>query len=116
MTTPCDGVITEPKPPKQPSVPTWDGNIFNATNTIGISGATVRLFHCDDGTSTEVDDTTTNSNGDYSFSGFDPGYYYYVKVDMTGPMSGLAPASGTNNPTSALPVGPSQSGIDLGFV
>ena len=115
MTTPCDGIINDPKPPDQPSIPDWGGTISNVTSAGGISGATVRLFKCDGGTSTEIDDTTTDSNGDYSFSGFDPGFYYYVKVDMTGPMSGLAPASGTSNPTAALPVGPSQSSVNLGF-
>ena len=115
MTTPCNDVINEPKPPIAPEVPTWDGRILNAATTSGISGATVRLFQCDDGDATEIDSTTTTSSGDYSFSGFDPGFYYFVQVDMTGPMSGLSPSSGTSNPTDALPVGPSQTEINLSF-
>ena len=116
MSDPCDDVITDPKPPSAPVDPTWGGAITSGTTTNGIAGATVRLFQCDGQTSTEVDDTTTDSNGDYQFSGFDPGFYYYAQADMTGPLSGMSVASGSENPTAALPVGPSQSGVDMAFV
>ena len=117
MSTPCDAIVNDPKPPIVPPSPNWGGQVLDATSTSGISGVTVRLFQCDGSTSTEVADTTTDTNGNYSFSGggFGPGYHYYAECDMTGPLAGKSVASGSSNPSAALPVGPSQSGIDFTF-
>ena len=118
MPTPCDAIVNEPSPPISPPVPVWEGNVSDATTTSPVSGATVRQFQCQgSSTPTEIDDTTTDTNGDYSFSGgdFDSGHYYYAQCDMTGPLSGMSVASGSMNPTAALPVGPSQSGVDFVF-
>ena len=92
------------------------GTVTDAATASGISGATMRLFRCDGQTSTEVGDTQTDSSGDYSFDDIDAGHYYYAQADMTGPLTGKSVASGSANPTAALPVGPSQSGVDLAFV
>ena len=117
MTSPCDPVVHQPKPPAGPPEPDWDGTVYNAATTSGISGVTVRLHQCDGQTSTEVADTTSDSNGEYGFGGgdFDAGFYYFAKCDMSGPLSGMTVASGSSNPTAALPVKPSQSGVDFSF-
>ena len=117
MATPCEDVINEPKPPVTMAIPIWEGRILNSSLAIGIVGATIRLFQCRDNMPVEVDTTRTDSFGTYKFGYglFDPGFYYFVQVDMTGPMSGLSLSSGTSNPTDALPVGPSQTEINLTF-
>ena len=117
MTTPCDAVINSPKPPEHDPEPTWGGNVFNATTSSGVQGATVRLFKCNGTSVTEVDDVLTNSNGDYEFSGggFVPEFYYYAKVDVSGPLAGMSPITSTPNPCVANGVGPNVSDVDFGF-
>ena len=116
MTSPCDAIVNAPIPPTTPPEPYWDGTVSNATTSSGISGATIRLFKCNGTNSpSEVDSTTTDSNGDYRFEGFAPGSYYFAQADMTGPLFGMTVASGSENPTEALPVGPSRSGVDMVF-
>ena len=110
---PCAAVNGKPAPPVPPADPEWEGAVLDTSTNTGVSGATVRIFVCSAGSGTEVDGTTTDSNGDYSFS-VSGGAYYYVAADMTGPLSGMSVSSGYDNPTDALGLGDSVN-VDLGF-
>ncbi len=110
---PCDDVNGAPDPPVPPTEPTWTGTVYNDNTNTGVSGATIRIYRCNAGTSTEVDDTTTDSSGDYSFT-IAGGEYYYVQADLSGPLNGLTVASGYQNPTDAEGLGDSVD-VDLRF-
>ena len=110
---PCDAVNGKPEPPTPPANPLWTGRVLDTVSDTGVSGATVRIFVCANGSATEVDDTTTDSNGDFSFT-VSGGAYYYVAADMSGPLSGMTVSSGYDNPTDALGLGDSVD-VDLGF-
>ena len=112
---PCDAVASDPEPPGGPIEPIWVGTVLDTSTNTGVSGATVRIYVCANGTPAEVDDTTTDSSGDYSFA-VSAGAYYYVAADIAGPLSGMSVSSGYSNPTDALGLGSGDSAdVDLGF-
>ena len=72
----------------------------------GIANVTVQLYRDSDGTpgpsggDTPVDTTATDIYGHYLFTGL-PAGNYYVDVDQTTLPSGLAPTTGTTDPSAA---------------
>jgi hypothetical protein len=111
-TSPCDGIQGDP--PHGGGGPLIGGQITNSQSMAGISGATVQLYRCVDQAGAYVTATTTGSGGDYAFSSLADGYYY-VLAPLTGPLSGMQPASGTANPSAIIAVGDGDSAVDMSF-
>lgn len=112
---PCATIAGDPHPPIGDPEPFISGEVTDVDTTTPVSGATVRLYRCDSGSSTLVSTTTTSSQGEYSFTSLSGPKWYYVEVLMTGPLSGMQPASGTNNPSLPVDVGPGDSELDFDF-
>lgn len=104
---PCSSVQGDP--PIDDPEPTAIGTVTLAGSGAGVENASVKLYRCQSGTGSLVATTTTDADGDYTFEGFTPGRYYYVQVDLSGPLEGRQPAQGTQNPSQAIGVGPSMS-------
>ena len=111
-TSRCDGV--QGNPPHGGGEPLIAGQITEAPSMAGISGATVQLYRCTDDVGVYVDDTTTDAGGDYAFTSLADGYYY-VLAPLTGPLSGMEPASGTANPSALIAVGDGDAAVDMTF-
>lgn len=114
-TGPCDGAGADPNPPIGEPEPLIGGTVVDAGTNDGVSGATVRLYRCDSGAATQADSTTTNGLGRFSFSDLTEEKWHYVSVDLSGPLSGMVPASATSNPTDLIGVGEGDSGLLLEF-
>lgn len=112
---PCNEVSGSP--PKSDPQPTIGGDVVDAGNgNSPVSGASMRLYRCGQSPQpTLVDTVTTNSSGQYLFATVEPGFYYYVEAVMSGPLSGMTPASGTENPSNAVGIGDSVSDLDFAF-
>lgn len=112
--SPCDSVAGNPRPPSGPPEPLISGTIlYDGTNT-GVSGATVNLYRCQGTSSVYVAQTTSASTGAYVFGSLSQNWYY-VEALLTGPLSGMTPASGTSNPTNLIEVWQGVSGLNLSF-
>lgn len=111
----CAAVQNEVDPPISDPEPNIGGRITDDATSAGVSGASVRLYACEDGSATLVATTTTDSAGDYAFEALTPGGYYVVEVLESGPLAGYGPTAGTANPTAAIPLGPSETDADLAF-
>jgi len=112
---PCDDVVGSPGPPGGPGEPDISGHIVDGSTSLGIEGATVRLYRCDGTTPTLVATDTTSASGGYAFLDLDAPEWYVVEAVMTGPLSTRAPADGTVNPTAPIDVGPGQDEVNLEF-
>lgn len=112
--TPCDSITGDPNPPIGSPEPDIMGHIL-ASNSVGISGATVRLYVCDGSTPSLVASTTTTSGGVYGFPDLDGPAWYFVQAVITGPLAGKTPSEGTSNPTDLIDVGTGATGVDLTF-
>jgi hypothetical protein len=112
---PCEEVTEDPDPPTSDPEPLIAGTIADAQTATGISGATVRLYRCDGTTATQVYSNTTASGGHFHFFDLTGPKWYYVAVDQSGPLEGMAPANTTTNPTSLIAVGPGDSDLLLEF-
>lgn len=112
--TPCDTITGDPNPPIGSPEPDIMGHIL-AANSVGISGATVRLYVCDGSTPSLVASTTTTSGGVYGFPDLDGPAWYFVQAVITGPLAGKTPSAGTSNPTDLIDVGAGATGVDLTF-
>lgn len=113
-TTPCDSITNEPRPPAPSPEPAISGTILDAASSTGVSGATVNLYRCSGTSAVYVTQTTSNSNGAYSFASLSQNWYF-VEVSLTGPLAGKSPASGTMNPSSLIEVWQGVVGLDLAF-
>jgi len=112
--TPCDSITGDPNPPIGSPEPDITGHILDS-ESVGISGATVRLYVCDGSTPSLVTSTTTTSGGVYGFLDLSGPAWYYVQAVITGPLAGMTPAGGTSNPTGLIEVGKGATGVDLTF-
>jgi hypothetical protein len=112
---PCDAVASAPDPEPPPIDPYIKGTIYSSAATTGLPGATVRLFQCDGRVATEVGSTTTNDTGVYAFTDMASAAYFFVEVEMTGPLAGMSVVAGSANPTAAEAIGGSVSGLDVWF-
>ena len=113
--TPCDDVVVVASPPHRPPEPEIAGQVDDADNATGVSGATVKLYRCDAGGPTLVDTETTNSNGAFDFGDQTGPDWYYVEVLKTGPLSGMDEVSGTVNPSAPIDVGPGDGAMLFEF-
>jgi hypothetical protein len=109
----CDG--TDPGPPISNPRPHVTGAVTDGNNDEAIEGATMKLYRCSSGSAVFVESDTTDSDGAYFFEDLTPGYYYYVEAIMTGPLTGMQPASGTSNPSELVGLGDSVSDLDFTF-
>ena len=110
---PCDSITNGP--PIGPTEPTVEGTILDAGTSTGISGATVELYRCTNGSSTYESETTTDTSGDYSLSPASTPGWYYVLVVEEGPLTGMDPAAGSAWSSDLLGIGPSQTDVDFEF-
>jgi len=114
-TNPCEAVPSGPPDPIEDPEPTVGGVLVNATTQARISGATVHLYQCDEAGNASLFDTETSmANGFYSFADLERAYYY-VEVAMTGPLAGMEPAAGTQNPSHLVAVGLGDPNVDFDF-
>lgn len=111
---PCGPIQYDPNPPIGEPERIISGTVRDISSG-GISGATVMLYQCSSGSGVYQTSTTTSSSGTYSFGSLGGGYWYYVVVPLTGPLTNMTPASGTSNPTAAIGIGNSVSGVNLSF-
>ena len=88
-----------------------DGDGVHDANEPGLSGVTVQLLACD---GTVVATTTTDANGNYSFTGVAPGTYKVQFTYSNGDFTATTPANGL---TSCFTVsgGDNRTDIDAGF-
>lgn len=112
-TSPCDSVTGDPHPPVPSPEPLISGAILDGVS-VGVSGATVKLYRCQGTSAVYVTQTTSTSTGAYSFGSLSENWYY-VEVALTGPLTGKSPASGTSNPSSLIEVGEGILGLSLAF-
>jgi hypothetical protein len=112
---PCGDVINAPEPPIDEQSPCVAGEVVDAGTQAGISGATMKVYQCDEGTASHIETVYTGQSGDYTSSALTPGYYYYVEAVITGPLSGMTPAAGTENPSDAVGLGESVTDVDFEF-
>lgn len=115
-TGPCDNAsLDDPNPPVGEPEPLIAGTVIDASTSTGVWGATVRLYRCNGTTPAQVTSMSTDSYGNFSFPGLTGPKWYYIAVDLSGPLAGMQPASGTANPTSLIDVGAGASGVTLSF-
>lgn len=112
---PCMEVMEESDPPIDRPDPAIMGAVIRFDTEQAIPGATMRVFRCDAGVATLVRQVTTDQEGLYDSGALTPQYYYYVEAVMTGPLEGMSPADGTQNPSEALGLGPSAEDVDFWF-
>jgi hypothetical protein len=114
-TSPCEAVNGDPGPPSMPPKPTLGGTVSDHADGSGISAASLKLYKCNAGVATLFSSAQTDSAGSYLFSDLEAGYFYYVEADLTGALSGMSAAGATENPSLAIGLSPSASGVDLSF-
>lgn len=114
-TGPCDDASGLPGPPVGPMDPAIAGTVV-AQGVGPVSGATVRLFVCDaESQALEIAEATTTAQGAYAFPGLEGPAWYFVSVDLSGPLSGLQAASGTRNPSALIGVGEGLAELEMAF-
>lgn len=111
---PCSAVASAPKPPIEKPDPDISGQVLDDSDA-AISGATLELFRCAGSSAVSQGTTTTNVSGQYSFDDLTPEYYYYVEAEMSGPLAGMSPAAGYQNPTDAVGLGDSVTDLEFVF-
>lgn len=115
-TGPCDNAsLDDPNPPVGEPEPLIAGTVIDANTSTGVWGATVRLYRCNGATPAQVTSMSTDSSGNFSFPGLTGPKWYFVAVDLSGPLAGMQPAGGTANPTDLIDVGPGDGGLMLAF-
>lgn len=112
---PCDQVSGAPDPPGGGPDPEIAGTVTDANTSSSIEGATMKLYRCYSATPVYLTSDTTDSSGQYAFTSLTPQRYYYVEAALTGPLSGKAPAEGTENPTDPIAIGSSHTDVDFSF-
>lgn len=109
---PCFGLTAGP--PENEPAPTAGGNVWEAgANKTAIENATVELYKCVSGSSVSQGTDSTSAGGYYEFD-VDDGYHYYVDPWNSGPLAGMSPATGTEDPSDPVWVGPSTI-VDFEF-
>jgi len=108
---PCLAAEGDPDPPIGQPQPEMKGSVRD--HAAGVEGAIVHLFRCNGATAAQVATTATDVNGQYAFTNLTPGRWYYVEVQMSGPLAGKSLASGTQNPTALIGIGNSATGVDF---
>jgi 5-hydroxyisourate hydrolase-like protein (transthyretin family) len=90
------------------------GQLTDQATGKALSGVEVELLSGPSGASTEVAHTTTDANGDYSFSAIPPGTGYYVEFNPLGADAGYNTTYyGGASPTAfSVSAGGTTSGID----
>jgi hypothetical protein len=111
----CSGSLGDPRPPSGQPDPMIGGSVTNAATNSPVPSTLVKLYRCDGTTATLAKTTTTNNSGQYSFGSLTNWKWYYVDVPLTGPLSNMLPASGTNNPSAAQDVGPGNTNLNFAF-
>ena len=71
---PCGDVQWDPGPPPTQPDPTMSGDVIDAGTQTGISGATMRVYQCEDGEATYVETVYTGQSGYYTSSALTPEY------------------------------------------
>lgn len=112
---PCDAVANDPNPPVGPPVPDIGGTVLNSSAASPIQGATITLLRCVAGDPIYVAQTTTNSQGDFLFSGIADETWYILEASMTGSLAGKSPTGNTVNPTVPIGLGNSVTNVLLTF-
>jgi hypothetical protein len=91
-----------------------NGNGIQDPGEAGLAGVTLRLFQG----STQVDSTTSDSDGNYQFDNLQPNTAYQIRVDMTQKaLNGrtLAPANRGSNPSLASKAAASGTTATIAF-
>ncbi len=93
-----------------------DAGFLDADDT-PLSGVTLKLFNQGDDplTATPVDTTTTDADGNFSFSSVSPGNYFVYEVNPSG-KSSVADTDGSNDDKISVNLTVGQSAANLGFV
>lgn len=112
--SPCDTTGGPPRGPGSDPVPTIAGSV-TAHGTSDVEDATVKLFRCDLSGPTHVATELTDASGEFEFGSLTGPSWYYIEVQMSGPLNGHTASTGTSNPTAAYDVGPGQTGLALDF-
>lgn len=112
---PCDTISADPRPPTGPTDPLIGGTVVDLDSAAGVSGATVTVYVCDDSTPSLAGTTTTDNSGEFTFASLGGPDWYYVEVSLTGPLSGMQPASGTPNPSDLIDIGPGDESLYFEF-
>lgn len=114
-TGPCDEASGLPGPPVGPMDPAIAGTVV-AQGVGPVSGATVRLFVCGAGSQAiEVAAASTTAQGAFAFPGLEGPAWYFVSVDLSGPLSGMQAASGSGNPSALIAVGEGLADLEMAF-
>jgi len=112
---PCEAVGFIPDPPIKDPDPEIAGAITDAGTGSPISGVTMKLYRCIGNTALQVATSTTDVAGHYVFSSLPSERWYYVEAVASGPLAGRSPAPDTSNPSAAIGIGESATGVDFGF-
>ena len=112
---PCDAISGEPRPPISSPTPLIAGSVIDASVSAAVSGATVKVYRCEGGAASLAGSTTTDGAGAFGFASLGGPDWYYVEVSLSGPLSGMQPASGTANPSAPIDIGPGETGLVFGF-
>lgn len=75
----------------------------------------MKLFRCDATGPTLVATDTTDSTGTFDFGALTGPDWYYVDVVESGPLGGMVPANGTNNPSAPVEVGAGDAAMLFEF-
>lgn len=114
-TDPCAEAAGGVGAPGDDPAPTIAGTISDGSTSAPIAGATIELYACVGTTSVFAASTTTDGSGRYGFADLDGPAWYYVAASLTGPLAGMAPSNGTQNPTALVAVGDGDPELDLAF-
>jgi len=112
---PCEYVTGDPDPPIGPPEIEVGGVVIDSGSNNPIEDATIKLYTCAGTTSMQVDSQLTDSSGRYAFTDVSVEQWYYVEAVMTGPLSGMTPSSGTDNPSVLVAISDSPTVVNFAF-
>lgn len=112
---PCENVTGDPGPPVGPPEPEVSGTVIDSGLSSLIEDATITLYACLGTTAVEVDTQATDSSGQYVFTDVVTERWYYIEVEMSGPLSGLTPSAGTSNPSALVAIGDDPTVVNFSF-
>jgi len=113
--TPCDNVTGDPNPPVGPPEIDASGAVIDSGTSSPIEDATIKLYACVGTTAVQVDSQLTDSSGEYVFTDLETERWYYIEAEMTGPLSGMTPSSGTSNPSALVAVSDEPTIVNFAF-
>ena len=114
-TDPCLPVSSAPRPPIGDPEVTVAGRVIDAATGGGIAEVAMDLFRCGTSSATLVAQVASDSGGYYAFEGVTAGHYYYVEAEPNGPLEQMVVASGSQNPSDAIGLGDSATGVNFAF-